>query len=121
MDYVLSVVPPGNDRVVEEGEELQLGAAHQRLQVSQLLQGVVGQDQRAQVWQTQLEALADPDDPVVVQHEILHAVHIGKTVQLPDLVVAEVDGVVLVQRRAQVLNHWDLVSPDTRNRFDTDK
>ena len=62
-----------------------------------------------------------PDDPVVVHHEALDPVHEGEAVQLPDLVVAEVDGVVLVQRRAQVLNHWDLVSPDTRNRFDTDK
>ena len=52
-----------------------------------------------------------PDDPVVVHHEGLHPVHEGEAVQLPDLVVAEVDGVVLVQGRAQVLNHWDFITP----------
>ena len=52
-----------------------------------------------------------PDDPVVVHHEVLDPVHEGEAVQLSDLVVAEVDGIVLVQSRAQVLNHWDFISP----------
>ena len=52
-----------------------------------------------------------PDDPVVVHHEGLDPVHEGEAVQLTDLVVAEVDGVILVQGRAQVFNHWDFITP----------
>ena len=114
MDDIFSVVPPGDDGVVEEGEELQLGAAVEGLQVGQLLQGVVGQDQRAQVGQTKLQTLANPDNPVVVQHEVLHSVHVGESIQLSDLIVAEVYRVVLVQSRPEVLDDRNLVASEVQ-------
>ena len=49
-----------------------------------------------------------PDDPVVVHHEGLNPIHEGESVQLPDLVVTEVDAVVLVQGRSEVLDHGNL-------------
>ena len=110
MNNIFSVVPLGHHGVVEEGEELQFGETGERLEVRELLERVVGEDESVEVGQTQLQALADPDNPVVVQHEVLHSVHVGKSIQFSDLIIAKVYGVVLVQSRTEILDDGNLVA-----------
>ena len=47
---------------------------------------------------------------VVVEEERLESGKVRKVVDFPDLVVGEVDGVELVQRRAEVFDHRDFVT-----------
>ena len=56
----------------------------------------------------------EANNPVVIQEQGLGPGQEGKPVQLPDLVVAEVEGVELVERGAQVLDDGDLVAPQVQ-------
>ena len=49
-------------------------------------------------------------DSVVVEEERLEPREVREVVDLPDLVVGEVDRVELVQRRAEVFDHRDFVA-----------
>ena len=58
--------------------------------------------------------LSKANNPVIIQEQGLGPRQEGKPVQLPDLVVAEVEGVELVERGAQVLDDGDLVAPQVQ-------
>lgn len=57
--------------------------------------------------------LLDPPYPVVVQQQRLEPLEQWEPVQLPDLIVGEVNGVELVQSSSQVFKHWDFVACKT--------
>ena len=114
MNNIFSVVPLGHHGVVEEGEELQFGETGERLEVRELLERVVGEDESVEVGQTELQPLSDPDDPVVVQQEALHSVHVREPVQLPHFIIAEVYRVILVQCSSEILYDRNLVSPEVQ-------
>jgi hypothetical protein len=55
-------------------------------------------------------------DPVVVQKQALDALQVRESTELPQIIVAEVDGVELVQRGAHILYFWDLVTCESNNK-----
>jgi hypothetical protein len=55
-------------------------------------------------------------DSVVVQQQALDALQVRKSTELPQVVVAKVDGVELVQRSAHILYLWNLVTCENNNK-----
>mmetsp|Transcript_7521 Transcript_7521/g.19127 ORF Transcript_7521/g.19127 Transcript_7521/m.19127 type:complete len:345 (-) Transcript_7521:149-1183(-) len=110
--HVQPVVGLLGQRVAHQRQVPQVLEVHQRVHVRQVVEAVVGEHQAVQHRQVLLQVLAHARYPVVVEQQRVQPRQQREPLQLHDLVVAQVHGVELVLRRAQVLDRSDLISSE---------